>query len=143
MLLSQTTLSSFMHPIDAFSVLIACMFHDIGHPGRTNDFLINTQHDLAITYNDRSVLENFHAAEAFRTLKNPSFDVTAGCSELERKQLRVNVLRGILATDMSSHFVTVQRINDRVRAVQSSPGERRANKFRRGSSAGAGRWRWP
>ncbi|CAJ1366317.1 unnamed protein product [Effrenium voratum] len=52
---------------------VTCMFlaalgHDVGHPGFNNNFLINSRHEFALTYSDRSVLENFHSAELMRLL---------------------------------------------------------------------------
>ena len=37
--------------------------------GRSNTYHINSNSDLAVTYNDISVLENFHCRELFRILK--------------------------------------------------------------------------
>jgi hypothetical protein len=39
--------------------------HDVDHPGRTNAFLVASEDRKAILYNDRSVLENHHAAGEF------------------------------------------------------------------------------
>lgn len=36
----------------------AAAMHDYDHPGRTNAFLVNTEDQRAILYNDRSVLES-------------------------------------------------------------------------------------
>jgi len=44
------------------------LIHDFRHFGYNNPFLINSQHKLAIKYNDKSVLENFHVAEAFKII---------------------------------------------------------------------------
>ena len=38
---------------------------DIKHPGRTNEFLIKTDDDLAILYSDSSILERMHISELF------------------------------------------------------------------------------
>ncbi|CAJ1358867.1 unnamed protein product [Effrenium voratum] len=40
--------------------VIAGAVHDVGHPGFNNDFQKTTFSDLALRYNDKSVLENFH-----------------------------------------------------------------------------------
>lgn len=38
--------------MDVVSTLIAAAIHDLDHPGKTNSFLINSSHKLAILYND-------------------------------------------------------------------------------------------
>lgn len=45
---------------------IAALIHDFEHTGVNNDFLIKTNHDLAITYNLQSPLENHHLAASTR-----------------------------------------------------------------------------
>ena len=47
-------------------MLLAAALHDVGHPGLNNDFLIKTEHEFAVTYNDRSPLENYHVATGWR-----------------------------------------------------------------------------
>ena len=49
-------------------MIIAPACHDVGHPGLNNVYMINTGHKHAITYNDRSVLENYHAALTFQLM---------------------------------------------------------------------------
>ena len=61
-------------------VLLAALAHDVGHPGFTNAYLVETSHDFAIKYNDQSVLENHSAAVAFRILKEPAFNFLGGLS---------------------------------------------------------------
>ena len=34
--------------------LLACLLHDVAHPGMTNSFLISVKHAKAIRYNDLS-----------------------------------------------------------------------------------------
>ena len=58
---------------DKFAILVSASVHDVGHPGHNNGYEIQTESELAITYNDRSVLENFHIAFAWR-LMNKSED---------------------------------------------------------------------
>ena len=59
-------------PIDRASILIAMVVHDLDHPGRTNNFLTNSRHELSILYNDKSILENHHVATAFKETSNSS-----------------------------------------------------------------------
>ena len=42
-------------------MLLAGLAHDIGHPGFTNAYLIETSHPFATRFNDQSPLEMFHA----------------------------------------------------------------------------------
>lgn len=60
---------------------IACLMHDIGHPGVNNAFLIATKHPKAIRYNDKSILENHHCAMAFKLLLDPQNDIFELLSE--------------------------------------------------------------
>ena len=48
------------------AVVVGAIGHDLAHPGVTNRFLQNSRADLAITYNDASILENMHCAMTFR-----------------------------------------------------------------------------
>ena len=57
-----------VQPLECFAVLLAAAVHDVGHPGRNNSFQINRQTNLALEYNDLSVLENMHASKAFRRM---------------------------------------------------------------------------
>jgi len=42
--------------IDVCSLLISCVIHDFKHPGKTNMFLINSNHPLAVKYNGKFFL---------------------------------------------------------------------------------------
>lgn len=52
--------------LEIFSLLFAALIHDFEHTGRTNNFHVNVGTELALLYNDRSVLENHHVSAAFR-----------------------------------------------------------------------------
>ena len=56
--------------LDLTVSVIAAAAHDVGHPGVNNDFLKMTSSDLALRYNDQSVLEHFHAATCFEVLRD-------------------------------------------------------------------------
>lgn len=47
-------------------IFIAACCHDIDHPGKSSTFLCNSDHELAILYNDVCVLESHHAAVTFK-----------------------------------------------------------------------------
>ena len=61
-MLQAKALEEVFSSLEIFAALFAALIHDVGHPARTNQFLINTGHDLALLYNDNSVLENHHLA---------------------------------------------------------------------------------
>lgn len=68
-------------------MLFAAAIHDYEHTGTTNNFHTQTRSNLAILYNDRSVLENHHVAASFKMLQeNRSSNI---CAELTRDQFEV------------------------------------------------------
>ena len=86
------------------SAIFAAAIHDVDHPGLTNQFLINTSSELAIMYNDESVLENHHLAVAFKLLQNADCDIFVHLTRKQRQTLRKMVIDMVLATDMSKHM---------------------------------------
>lgn len=53
--LMSKRLSTIFDPLDQAICLIAAIIHDIDHPGRNSSFLANSNHDLALLYNDMFV----------------------------------------------------------------------------------------
>jgi hypothetical protein len=98
----------FFDPMDILGLVMAAIVHDMGHPGRSNIFLVNSKDNLAITYNDRSVLENFHAAEAFRLLqRDERANFLQGLAKDQAAVLRKEVISMVLGTDMTHHFASL------------------------------------
>ena len=60
--------------------------------------------DLALMYNDESVLENHHLAVAFKLLQNSNCDILASLSAKQRQTMRKMTIDMVLATDMSKHM---------------------------------------
>lgn len=56
-------LGEHLEDVEVAALLLGALIHDFKHPGRSNAFLTKTGHSLALTYNDVSVLENFHLSE--------------------------------------------------------------------------------
>eukprot|EP00899_Mesostigma_viride_P023942 jgi/Mesvir1/4732/Mv25186-RA.1 len=113
----------FMNDVDVLSAVLAAIIHDFRHPSVSNDYLINTSHHLAICYNDRSVLENYHLAEAFRLLQKPEYNFMSGMSEDDVKRVRKNVIAIVLATDLKQHFAVLdqfQAISEQLTACAAS-----------------------
>lgn len=90
--------------LEVLTALFSAAIHDVDHPGLTNQYLINSGSELAIMYNDESVLENHSLAVAFVILKESSCDIFANLSKKQRQLLRKMSIDMVLATDMSKHM---------------------------------------
>ncbi|KAA8589432.1 hypothetical protein FQN60_012797 [Etheostoma spectabile] len=90
--------------LEIMAVLFASAIHDVDHPGVTNQFLINTSSELALMYNDASVLENHHLAVGFKLLQEENCDIFQNLSKKQKDSLRKMVIDMVLATDMSKHM---------------------------------------
>ena len=86
------------------TALWAAAIHDIDHPGDTNQYLINSSSELALMYNDESVLEAHSLAVAFKVLQDPDCDIFINLSKKQRQTLRRMTIDMVLATDMSKHM---------------------------------------
>ncbi|KAL3047241.1 hypothetical protein OYC64_021459 [Pagothenia borchgrevinki] len=103
-LLSTPALEAVFTDLEIMAVLFASAIHDVDHPGVTNQFLINTSSELALMYNDASVLENHHLAVGFKLLQEDNCDIFQNLSKKQRESLRKMVIDMVLATDMSKHM---------------------------------------
>ncbi|CAB1317721.1 unnamed protein product, partial [Coregonus sp. 'balchen'] len=90
--------------LEILAALFASAIHDVDHPGVSNQFLINTNSELALMYNDVSVLENHHLAVGFKLLQEDNCDIFQNLSKKQRQSLRKMVIDMVLATDMSKHM---------------------------------------
>ena len=100
--------------LDLLSIIIASLGHDIGHPGLTNTFHINDSTEMAINYNDISVLENFHASTLFKTLRKSENNIFEKLSVIDYKIIRKRIISEILATDMANHGKVVSLIKSKI-----------------------------
>lgn len=98
--------------IDIFGLVVAALCHDIGHPGLNNSFLIARQDELAMLYNDKSVLENMHAYRTFQILKTKSCNIHSKLSQTDVKIFRKIVIESIIATDLSLHFTKIKQLRE-------------------------------
>ena len=100
--------------LDLLSIFIAALGHDIAHPGLTNNFHINDSTDIAITYNDISVLENFHASTLFKTIRKSETNIFENLSLIDYKIIRKRIVSEILATDMALHGKVISLIKSKM-----------------------------
>ncbi|XP_042144853.1 high affinity cAMP-specific and IBMX-insensitive 3',5'-cyclic phosphodiesterase 8B [Ixodes scapularis] len=92
-------------PLDEAICLISAVVHDIDHPGKSSPFLCNSDNELAILYNDRSVLESHHAAFAFKlTLSDEKVNIFQNLEREVYRTVRLSVIDMVLATEMTKHF---------------------------------------
>ncbi|XP_042883288.1 cAMP-specific 3',5'-cyclic phosphodiesterase 4C-like isoform X1 [Penaeus japonicus] len=103
-LLNSPALESVFTSLEILAAIFAAAIHDVDHPGLTNQYLINSSSELALMYNDESVLENHHLAVAFKLLQNEDCDIFANLGKKQRQTLRKMVIDMVLATDMSKHM---------------------------------------
>jgi hypothetical protein len=96
--------------VDIFALLVAALCHDLDHPGCTNSFLIQMEDELALRYNDVSVLENHHASLACELLRKDDTRINAGLTKSSQLIFRRTIIKCILDTDMTHHSQLCQKI---------------------------------
>ncbi|KXJ18091.1 cAMP-specific 3',5'-cyclic phosphodiesterase 4D [Exaiptasia diaphana] len=103
-LLSAQAFDSVFTDLEILSAIIASAVHDVDHPGVNNHFLVATNSEMALMYNDESVLENHHLAVAFQLLQHEDCDIFENLSKSERQSARRMIIEMVLATDNAKHM---------------------------------------
>ncbi|XP_066916345.1 3',5'-cyclic-AMP phosphodiesterase 4C-like isoform X2 [Clytia hemisphaerica] len=103
-LLSSGAFEGVFTDLEILAALIAAAVHDVDHPGVNNNFLVNSSSEMALLYNDESVLENHHLAVAFQLMQGENCDILESFSKAERQQFRKMVIEMVLATDNAKHM---------------------------------------
>ncbi|KAG0739307.1 hypothetical protein G6F16_003035 [Rhizopus arrhizus] len=85
-------------------LFIAAVCHDVGHPGFNNDFQVKTRSDLAIRYNNTSVLESHSIDLSIPLIEKHGLFKGIDYVDLFRKL--------ILSTDMAYHYDLLQEARD-------------------------------
>ena len=88
--------------LDILAMIIACIGHDLDHPGLGNSYFQKAKEARAVACNNSSILENYH----LYTL-NSLIDQTnllSGLSYEQMQQVKDTMKSIIMATDMSVHF---------------------------------------
>ena len=91
-------------PLEVMAAIFSAAIHDVDHPGLTNQYLINTSSELALMYNDESVLENHHLAVAFKILQYPECDIFVNLTKKQRQMVRKMVIDMVSAEEGWPHF---------------------------------------
>merc|ERR1712232_1400468 len=89
----------------SFAMVFAALVHDVGHLGMTNKMLVESGHDLADKYGDKSVAECNSLDVATDLLKKDDFShlrAAAFGSDEEMKVFLLFVRVAVSATDIAS-----------------------------------------
>jgi hypothetical protein len=104
----------FLNDHDILAFILSAVVHDLGHPGLTNNYQINSCSDLALIYNDKSVLESYHVSEAFKIMRNPECNILQGMDQYEYRRVRKRMIEAILSTDMINHAKVQSLVKNRL-----------------------------
>jgi hypothetical protein len=105
-----------LSPVELLAALVAAAVHDYDHPGRTNQFFVATQAPLAVLYNDLSVLENHHSAQAFFLMRMGDNNIAENMAHADWLEFRKLVVDMVLATDLTKHFDIVSQFKSQLEA---------------------------
>lgn len=101
-------------PLHLFSILVAAVIHDVQHPGLNNNFQINSHSEMAVQYNDVSVLENYSITWFFAKLlgetRDFTVDIFSGLTKEQFSKARSVIIKSVLETDMSHHFALLKKM---------------------------------
>ena len=99
---------------------------DVDHPcnkhiirGKNNTYLISTNNELALNYNDKSVLENHHISFTFKILNDSEYNILENLTPTEYKQIRKIMINIVLCTDLATHFYELGNFKGRVITLSS------------------------
>jgi hypothetical protein len=95
---------------ERFILLLSCAGHDLAHPGNNNAFEVNSKSELALTYNDKSVLENYSLFVLFSFLNDFNMNIFKDIDAYEGKYIRKTIIKNIIATDMANHFTDLKKL---------------------------------
>ena len=115
--------------LDLLGLIVSSAGHDLGHPGFNNNFHINTSSEIALTYNDISVLENFHTATLFRIVRKEENNIFEKMDINNYKHIRKRIVNQILATDMVNHAMILSSVKAKITAWQLDNNPSENSKF--------------
>jgi len=102
--------------LQTFSILVGAAIHDVGHPGFSNAFQSNSFSQAALTYNDISVLENFHVSSSFQMILgvngNSDWNIFQGMERNDFVTCKKLITEAVLGTDLALHFSKLEDIKD-------------------------------
>ncbi|CAF1346234.1 unnamed protein product [Rotaria sordida] len=109
--LTKSNLLHVFTQLEITALLFAAIIHDFEHPGLNNNYLVRTKSDLALIYNDFSVLENHHSSSIFKLLRDKNLNIWLNMNSDEYRIFRSLVISLVLATDMANHASLIDRMS--------------------------------
>ncbi|KAF3843696.1 hypothetical protein F7725_002545 [Dissostichus mawsoni] len=100
-LMLHTGLMHWLSELEILAMVFAAAIHDFEHTGTTNNFHIHTRSEVAILYNDRSILENHHVSAAYRLMAEDDMNILVNLNKDDWRELRALVIEMVMSTDMS------------------------------------------
>ncbi|KAI9487836.1 MAG: hypothetical protein EXX96DRAFT_554835 [Benjaminiella poitrasii] len=94
----------YLTDVDRTFLLIAAICHDMGHPGFSNSFQINTNTELATHYGHTSTLETYSVALSIELIKKHKLDLQ------HPTKITQIIEKLILSTDMIYHSQLSQQL---------------------------------
>ena len=110
-----------MIDVELFSLLLSALCHDVDHTGRTNAFESASYSQLALKYNDESILENHHSALTFKLLCEKEYNIFFNVSNDNFKYIRKYMISNILHTDMKRHFESLNAFDLKYKEFMDNP----------------------
>ncbi|KAM9342331.1 dual specificity calcium/calmodulin-dependent 3',5'-cyclic nucleotide phosphodiesterase 1A [Pholidichthys leucotaenia] len=111
-LMLHTGLMHWLSELEILAMVFAAAIHDFEHTGTTNNFHIHTRSEVAILYNDRSVLENYHVSAAYRLMAEDDMNILVNLNKDDWRELRALVIEMVMSTDMSCHFQQIKTMRN-------------------------------
>lgn len=111
-LMEKSCAFEYINPLILFATLVSSLTHDIGHTGTNNDFHIKTMSNIALTYNNLSVLEQYHCSLTFQLIDESN--LVNKLTKDEYKLFRNTIIQCILATDLNNHKSLMEKILDKI-----------------------------
>ncbi|XP_054642004.1 dual specificity calcium/calmodulin-dependent 3',5'-cyclic nucleotide phosphodiesterase 1C isoform X2 [Dunckerocampus dactyliophorus] len=111
-LMLHTGLMHWLSELEILAMVFAAAIHDFEHTGTTNNFHIHTRSEVAIFYNDRSVLENHHVSAAYRLMAEEDTNILVNLNKDDWRELRALVIEMVMSTDMSCHFQQIKTMRN-------------------------------